>query len=209
MADGAQNAVLVVGGTGVFGSRLAEGLIRDGVAGVTVAGRDGARLTRVAERLGCRSVRLDVRDPALYARLAEIAPRIVIDAAGPFQTYPERDPYRLARAALASGAHYFDLSDDAGFTAGIGALDADARAAGRRSIGGRRHAGRCSRTFWTTGSPRCRRKCGNCTRWLGRVSGAVRPPRRVAQAGWRGWWRGCSDFRPRARRPGFGCRWAS
>ncbi|MCK4712382.1 MAG: DUF4166 domain-containing protein, partial [Marinosulfonomonas sp.] len=52
-----------------------------------------------------------------------------VDAAGPFQDYATA-PYRLAKAAIACGAHYLDLSDDAGFTAGVSTLDGAARKAG-------------------------------------------------------------------------------
>ena len=46
------------------------------------------------------------------------------------------DPYRVARAAIAAGAHYIDLADDGAFVAGIGALDEEARAAGVAVISG-------------------------------------------------------------------------
>ena len=47
-----------------------------------------------------------------------------------------RDPYRVARAAIAAGAHYIDLADDGAFVAGIGALDEEAKAAGVAVISG-------------------------------------------------------------------------
>ena len=46
------------------------------------------------------------------------------------------DPYALPRICLRAGVDYLDLSDDAGFTAGIAALDAEAQAAGRRILSG-------------------------------------------------------------------------
>ena len=122
--------VLLIGGGGVFGSRLADLLARDGHE-LTLAGRRAP--VAVADALGARSVALD-RQGDLSA-LARLAPEVVIDAAGPFHAYG-RDPYRLARAALAAGAHYIDLADDAAFYAGIIALDADARAAGVFALSG-------------------------------------------------------------------------
>ena len=128
--------ILVLGGTGVFGSRLAAGLIRDGIPSVTIAGRGEARLREVAARLGCRWQVLDRGASTFAADIRRIAPFAVVDASGPFQGYGVDDPYRVAHAAIAAGAHYFDLSDDAGFTAGIGALDGSARAEGVAVLSG-------------------------------------------------------------------------
>ncbi|MCW3781850.1 SDR family oxidoreductase [Defluviimonas salinarum] len=127
--------VLVIGGTGVFGSRLCIALLREPQVEVIVAGRDRAAAERFAARHGGRAERLDRDAPDLEARIAALRPVAVIDAAGPFQAYGA-DPYRLARAAVAAGAHYLDLSDDAAFTAGIGALDVPARAAGVQVLSG-------------------------------------------------------------------------
>ncbi|CTQ48311.1 SDR family oxidoreductase [Jannaschia donghaensis] len=116
--------VLLIGGTGVFGSRLATGLRKQ--PGVVV---------RVAGRGADNDVRLDCDAPDLAARIAAEEPDIVIDAAGPFQTYGD-DPYRVARAAIGIRAHYLDLSDDAGFTTGIAALDGAAKDAGVALLSG-------------------------------------------------------------------------
>ncbi len=116
--------ILLIGGTGVFGSRLAAGLRRMPGVRVLVAGRSAGT-----------DVVLDRSAPDLAARLAALRPAIVIDAAGPFQP-PSDAPYAVARAAVACGAHYLDLSDDAAFTAGIGALDGMAKAAGVAVISG-------------------------------------------------------------------------
>ncbi|NNE87347.1 MAG: DUF4166 domain-containing protein [Silicimonas sp.] len=120
--------ILIVGGSGVFGSRLAAGLVQDGFTDVVIAGRDLRRAKAKAEPLGARAFALDIHASDLAARLADLAPWLVIDAAGPFQAY---GAYPLAEAAIVAGAHYFDLSDDGPFTAGIAAaLDAKAKKAG-------------------------------------------------------------------------------
>ncbi|NJM82709.1 MAG: hypothetical protein HC844_09550 [Tabrizicola sp.] len=77
--------ILVIGGSGVFGARIAIALA--GVTGVDliVAGRDPARTEAFCRAHGGRAVRLDRRDPALAGILAGLAPFAVIDAAGPFQ----------------------------------------------------------------------------------------------------------------------------
>lgn len=122
--------VLILGGYGVFGERLARLLVRDGHI-VTVAGRDLARAQALADQLGCAALRMDrQKDLRLLA-----GHQVVVDAAGPFHAYGE-DPYALARAAIAEGLHYLDLSDNAKFCAGIASLDAEARAAGACVLSG-------------------------------------------------------------------------
>lgn len=116
--------VLVLGGYGVFGERVARLLLRDGHS-VTIAGRDAARAQALAAALGCDWLRMD-RDRDLHLLAGH---EVVVDAAGPFHAYGD-DPYRLPRAAIAAGMHYLDLADDARFCAGIHTLDALARAAG-------------------------------------------------------------------------------
>lgn len=128
--------ILLVGGTGVFGSRLAEGLGRDGVENVLLAGRQRSRLVDVAGRLGQSWLEIDVTRDNLEQRLNDISPFAVIDASGPFQSYGHADPYRLARAAIAVGAHYLDLSDDAEFTDGLKTLDLSAKANGVTALSG-------------------------------------------------------------------------
>ena len=89
--------VLVVGATGAFGERLAEGLIRSGIA-VIGAARNTARLDALARRLGPRfAVEPLDRSRIDAARLQELRARwpglfAVADASGPFQT----SDYRLA-----------------------------------------------------------------------------------------------------------------
>lgn len=125
--------VLVIGGTGVFGGRLARLLAADGFD-VLVAGRDRARATAFCAHHGGTPLAFD-RDGDLAAQLGAARPAVVVDAAGPFQGYGA-DPYRVARAVLAAGAHYLDLADDPGFVAGIGVLDEAARARGLAALSG-------------------------------------------------------------------------
>lgn len=122
--------VLLLGGYGVFGARLARLLCRDGHS-VTIAGRNLAQAQVLAEELGCAALHLD-RQGALGELKGHDA---VIDAAGPFHAYGG-DPYRLPRAAVAAGLHYLDLSDDAAFCEGIVTLDEAARQAGLCVVSG-------------------------------------------------------------------------
>jgi NAD(P)-dependent dehydrogenase (short-subunit alcohol dehydrogenase family) len=122
--------VLILGGTGVFGERLARLLARDGHQ-LTIAARKLAPAQALAADLTATALHLD-RTGDLSALNGH---DVIIDAAGPFHAYGA-DPYRLARAALAAGAHYLDLADTAAFCAGITALDAEARAVDKAAISG-------------------------------------------------------------------------
>ena len=134
MAQERDFTIVVVGGYGVFGGRLARLLIERGDARVLVAGRSLPAARAFCTEHGGEPLALD-RDANVEAVLTHCEPAVVIDAAGPFQAYG-KDPYRLARAALQAGAHYLDLSDDADFTAGIVQLDAQARAQARVVLSG-------------------------------------------------------------------------
>ena len=118
--------VVVLGGSGVFGSLLAELLVRDGHR-VWIAGRNARRGRQIANRLGSSWLTVD-RDGDLTP-LSGADPDAIVDAAGPFQEYGD-DAYRVARYAIGIGAHYLDLSDATDFTAEISTLDQAAREAG-------------------------------------------------------------------------------
>jgi len=127
--------VLLIGAGGVFGARIAGELAHDPRFALTLAGRHPAGLQRLRERLGDPSIgvaTLDVATTDLAAAMAPRQPQLVIHAAGPFQ----RQDYRVAEACLACGSDYVDLADGRDFVAGIGRLDARAKAAGRLLVGG-------------------------------------------------------------------------
>ena len=126
MAVPPTSTVLILGGYGVFGGRIATALIKDARFDVIVAGRDQRAAKVFCTQHGGRAFALDRGSAHLAADIASQDPHIVIDAAGPFQSYGD-DPYSVARAAIACGAHYLDLSDDAAFTSGITCLEADAK----------------------------------------------------------------------------------
>lgn len=124
--------VVIAGGYGVFGSRLAELLVRDGHQ-VVIVGRSAKRARALADRLGCAALAADVS--AEPEALFGVGPDVLIDAVGPFQGYGT-DPYLLPRLCIARGVDYLDFSDSAAVTEGISVLDAQARATGRRVLSG-------------------------------------------------------------------------
>ena len=124
--------VVVLGAYGVFGSRLAELLIRDGHE-VWLAGRSLEKAQAMAVRTGGKPLAVDRRGD--LEPLFALQPEVVVDAAGPFHSYGEA-PYRVARRCIEQGAAYLDLSDNVDFTAGIMALDDKAQERGRRVLSG-------------------------------------------------------------------------
>lgn len=127
--------VVLIGASGVFGSRIAGQLAGDPRFELLLAGRNADSLATQREALGDASVQagtLDVTAPGLARALAALRPQLVIHAAGPFQ----QQDYRVAEACLACGSDYVDLADGREFVGRIGCLDDRARAAGRLLVSG-------------------------------------------------------------------------
>jgi hypothetical protein len=123
--------ILLIGASGVFGSRVAEGLALEQGICLTLSGRGKAALQKIANGLArpATIVQLD-RDTLTAADLAGYD--LVIDAAGPFQS----SHTNVIEAAIAARCHYADLADGRKFLATIGVFDAAARAAGIAVISG-------------------------------------------------------------------------
>jgi saccharopine dehydrogenase-like NADP-dependent oxidoreductase len=120
--------VLLLGGYGAFGGRIAERLARERDVEVVVAGRSLERAHAFAAQVqqGARARITPARLDGMHVTAGELTalrPLLVINASGPYQ----RQDYRLARACVAAGVHYLDLADARAFVTGIGTLDVEAR----------------------------------------------------------------------------------
>lgn len=119
--------VAILGGYGNFGSYVARALAPDPAIQLIICGRSAAKAEAFADTLAAanpaQGAAVDIDRPA--KALAVLAPDLVIHTVGPFQG----QDYRVARAALACGAHYCDLADARMFVTRIGELDEEARAA--------------------------------------------------------------------------------
>jgi hypothetical protein len=122
--------VLILGGYGTFGGRLAQLLADESRLTLIIAGR-----SRTKAEAFCGQLRFPRAElvPAAFDREANVerqlrdrAPDIVVDASGPFQAYG--DPYRVVQACVALGIHYLDLADGSEFVKGVASFDGEAKA---------------------------------------------------------------------------------
>jgi hypothetical protein len=130
--NGGRLRILIVGGYGVFGGRLAQLLADEDRLALVIAGRSKDKARSFCAGLRARAEVSDARfdrDADLEGQIKAIGPDIVVDASGPFQDYGD-DPYRLAKAALALGINYMDFADGSEFVRGISRLDAAAKERG-------------------------------------------------------------------------------
>ena len=117
--------VLILGGTGVFGSRLCRLLAGHPGIALTVAARDRAAVDALAHELGIAGRAFDWHSE-LDRVLGEGDHDVVVHAAGPFQG----QDYGVAECCIRHGVHYLDLADDAAFVHGIDSLHDAALTAG-------------------------------------------------------------------------------
>ncbi len=130
--------VLILGGYGTFGGRLARLLADEPRLTLIVAGRSLKQAETFCAAIPSRATLIPAafdREGDLAAQLGALAPDIMVDASGPFQGYA--DPYRVVRAAIARGIGYLDLADGSDFVNGIAQFDAAARERGVFVLAGR------------------------------------------------------------------------
>ncbi|MGN6209498.1 saccharopine dehydrogenase NADP-binding domain-containing protein [Asticcacaulis sp.] len=123
--------ILILGGYGNFGKRIARALSRHGLP-LVIAGRDLFKAEALCRELpNARPLRLDIH-AGLSKVLAAEKPSVVVHTSGPFQG----SDYAVARACIAAGIHYIDLADGRDFVGEFSQLDREAKAAGVTVISG-------------------------------------------------------------------------
>ena len=129
--------VLILGGYGTFGGRLATLLADLEALHLLIAGRSLARADAfcAAYRGAARVHPLALDRAQIADALAAHRPDLVVDASGPFQAYG-RDPYQVIEACLTAGVDYLDFADAADFVFGVSRFDARATAAGLSVLSG-------------------------------------------------------------------------
>lgn len=124
--------LLIVGGYGVFGGRLAELLADEARLLVLIAGRSMSSAETFCDGFAAKAKLVPVvfdRTGDVLGQLRALGPDILVDASGPFQSYGAA-PYKLVEAALDLGIPYLDLADGSAFVAGISQFDKAARERG-------------------------------------------------------------------------------
>ncbi len=122
--------ILILGGYGTFGGRLAHLLGDDKRLTLFIAGRSMDKARKFCDGLPAGAQKVPVRfdrDAGVENQIKSLAPNLVVDAMGPFQVYGD-DPYRVIKACIAIGVDYMDLADGSDFVKGVSQFDAQAKA---------------------------------------------------------------------------------
>ncbi len=121
----ANEKILVLGGTGHFGARIARRLASLSGSELIVSSRDQFRAEVLVDELSeahpdstISALALDQESADFEAELRAIDPFAVIHTAGPYQG----QDYRVARACIDAGSHYIDLADGREFVAAFETL---------------------------------------------------------------------------------------
>lgn len=108
--------VLILGGYGNFGKRIATALVKNGIP-VIIAGRSHDKANALKQQLPtglAEAVAFDVSQN-LDEHLSTLKPKVVINTCGPFQD----SDYSVAEACIRQKAHIIDIADGRKFVAGI------------------------------------------------------------------------------------------
>jgi saccharopine dehydrogenase-like NADP-dependent oxidoreductase len=129
------HTILVLGGYGFFGKRIADCLIGDAGIQLLIGGRNLEKAEAACAELGLprgNAILINAQDPAMASLLSRSGVETLIHTAGPFQM----QDYGVARIAITAGCNYIDLADGRQFVAGIAALDDAAKKRGVTVISG-------------------------------------------------------------------------
>ena len=119
--------VLILGGYGNFGKRIAENLsVLENIT-ILIAGRNEKKAQQLCQELGLQeganavleAAAIDLDKSQLIDELKALSPDLVIHTGGPFQG----QDYRVAEACIAIKSHYIDLADDRRFVCDISSLN--------------------------------------------------------------------------------------
>lgn len=118
--------VLIIGGYGNFGQRIAKQLATESTIQLIIAGRNMEKAQALSSKLkayhSVEYAQLDIFKH-LSETLSKIKPDIVVHTSGPYQ----EQGYDVAQACIQQGCHYIDLADAREFVMGITKLDAAAK----------------------------------------------------------------------------------
>lgn len=131
------SSVLILGGYGNFGKRIAFALAKAGIP-VFIAGRSKNKansfVKEIRETYPDASIELAIFDvnKTLPEQLQKLVPKVVINTCGPFQLCD----YSVAETCIEHNVNYIDLSDGREFVSNINSLDNKAKDAGVLVVSG-------------------------------------------------------------------------
>ena len=126
------SSLMIYGATGYVGEHVARAAGSLGLEAI-VAGRDAARLDRVANDTGLERRAFGLDDPAaIDSALNRVA--VVLNCAGPFKYTAEP----LVEGCLRSGAHYLDITGEIPVLRGHSGEGRTSESARRHAAPGRR-----------------------------------------------------------------------
>lgn len=131
--------ILILGGYGNFGKRIAESLLDiEGIA-ILIAGRNSEKASTLCKQWSKKNPRallkptvLDINSSIFEEALRQLSPFMVIHTGGPFQG----QDYRVPQACINIGSHYIDLADDRRFVCDIIQLNQSALVKGVLIVSG-------------------------------------------------------------------------
>jgi saccharopine dehydrogenase-like NADP-dependent oxidoreductase len=123
-----KDKVLILGGYGNFGKRIAEALVKSKIA-IIISGRNEQKAQELAKNLNAKYPHSAIETAIFdvnsglenYLKTHQIL--VVINTCGPFQN----SDYYVAQKCIAAQVNYIDLSDGRDFVGEIGALDLAAK----------------------------------------------------------------------------------
>jgi Domain of unknown function (DUF4166)/Saccharopine dehydrogenase NADP binding domain len=122
--------ILILGGYGTFGGRLASLLANDERLTLLISGRSRQKADAFCKQLPAGAEKTALffdRNGDVETQVRDINPNLIVDATGPFQSYGE-DPYRVVKACIANGVDYMDLADGTDFVKNISQFDKPSKA---------------------------------------------------------------------------------
>lgn len=131
--------IVVLGGYGNFGKRIAESLLgREGIE-ILIAGRSIEKASAICKQWSkegpqalLKPTALDINSSKFEEELRQLSPFMVIHTSGPFQG----QDYRVPQACINVGSHYIDLADDRRFVCDIAQLNQSAQDSGVLIVSG-------------------------------------------------------------------------
>lgn len=118
--------VLILGGYGNFGKRIAENLSEVKDITIIIAGRNRNKADTLCQALTLNGAKsslepavIDIYQPTFVDELKSLSPDLVIHTGGPFQG----QNYAVPDACISIGSHYIDLADDRRFVCDITSLN--------------------------------------------------------------------------------------